>query len=46
MFRIGVNRKSNRLYEAEMADVAIFRNDTVSIEKLNQAGPFRGNRGR
>ncbi len=40
MFRIGINRDRNTQYRAERANVAVFRNDTVSIEQLNEAGPF------
>jgi len=40
MYRLGVNRTSNGLYQAEVANVSIFRNDTVSIDQLNEKGPF------
>ncbi len=40
MFRLGVDRASNHLYKSEMANVAIFQNDTLSIEELNEEGPF------
>lgn len=39
MFRIGVNRASNGLYRAEMANLTIFR-DAVPVEKLNKINPF------
>ncbi len=40
MFRLGVNRNSDRLYRAEMANISIFRTDTVPIKELNKAGPL------
>ncbi len=40
MFRTGIDRDRNAQYRAECANVAMFRNDTVSIEQLNEAGPF------
>lgn len=39
MFRVGINRTSDVQYRAELANLAIFRNDSVSIEDLNKAGP-------
>jgi hypothetical protein len=43
MFRIGVNRASDRLYRAEVANLSIFRT-AVPVNKLNKSGPFdRGN---
>lgn len=40
MFRLGVDRATNRLYRAELSKVTVYRASSISLDKLNNAGPF------